>query len=154
MFLKLSRFLQFLIARVFLNTNKLPLIYFIMVRYAFCGERVHLPFRCKFCGNYFCIKHHFPENHDCKGLQLYKMQRKEGITYPPYPSRPLLIGTVLHDPLETVSYIKQALNLHYFAKAIAVYTLHTTLEWSYIFRLEYCTEIFKTWASKRAPQLL
>ena len=31
----------------------------------------HLPFKCKFCQNYFCGDHRLPENHDCEGLRVY-----------------------------------------------------------------------------------
>jgi len=30
-----------------------------------CGKEVELPFRCKFCGHYFCLEHRLPENHNC-----------------------------------------------------------------------------------------
>ena len=33
-----------------------------------CGEKVYLPFECKYCGYKYCGKHHLPENHGCVGL--------------------------------------------------------------------------------------
>jgi hypothetical protein len=30
-----------------------------------CGKEVELPFKCNFCGSYFCFEHRLPENHDC-----------------------------------------------------------------------------------------
>ena len=34
----------------------------------YCGKEVLLPFRCKFCGGYFCEEHRLPENHNCPNL--------------------------------------------------------------------------------------
>jgi predicted nucleic acid binding AN1-type Zn finger protein len=31
-----------------------------------CGERFKSGQQCRFCGNYFCSRHAFPYNHDCK----------------------------------------------------------------------------------------
>lgn len=30
-----------------------------------CGQETFLPFRCQYCGGYFCSQHRLPENHDC-----------------------------------------------------------------------------------------
>lgn len=32
-----------------------------------CGKEVDFPFRCNFCGHYYCIEHRLPENHNCYG---------------------------------------------------------------------------------------
>jgi hypothetical protein len=37
-----------------------------------CGERVILPYRCSYCGLYFCDEHRLPENHNCSGLPKRK----------------------------------------------------------------------------------
>jgi len=35
----------------------------------YCGKRfTELPFRCRYCGKRFCLDHHIPEVHKCKGL--------------------------------------------------------------------------------------
>lgn len=39
-----------------------------MVKCDLCGEEVYLPFRCSYCGGYYCSKHRLPEFHDCTGL--------------------------------------------------------------------------------------
>ena len=36
-----------------------------MPKCEYCGKEVLLPFRCHFCGGYFCLEHRLPENHDC-----------------------------------------------------------------------------------------
>jgi len=37
-----------------------------MTKCAFCGKEIEgLPFRCRYCGQYFCAEHHLPENHNC-----------------------------------------------------------------------------------------
>jgi len=39
-----------------------------MAKCEYCGKEVDLPFKCPFCGHYFCIEHRLPENHDCPNL--------------------------------------------------------------------------------------
>jgi len=34
----------------------------------YCGRDVMLPFKCPFCGQYFCEDHRLPENHNCPEL--------------------------------------------------------------------------------------
>jgi len=34
----------------------------------YCGKEVTLPFKCPFCGQYFCEDHRLPENHNCPEL--------------------------------------------------------------------------------------
>ncbi|MEM1507220.1 MAG: AN1-type zinc finger domain-containing protein [Candidatus Bathyarchaeia archaeon] len=35
----------------------------------YCGLNVDLPFRCPFCGGYFCADHRLPEFHACQGMR-------------------------------------------------------------------------------------
>jgi Zn-dependent protease len=35
-----------------------------------CGREEVLPFRCAYCGDYFCSAHRLPEAHDCRQLHL------------------------------------------------------------------------------------
>ncbi|MBU0962567.1 MAG: hypothetical protein KKD48_01540 [Nanoarchaeota archaeon] len=40
---------------------------------SYCKRKIiNLPFRCKFCGDYFCSCHRLPEDHNCDGLNKYK----------------------------------------------------------------------------------
>jgi predicted nucleic acid binding AN1-type Zn finger protein len=39
---------------------------------AICGERVYLPFRCEYCGRYYCDNHRMPFDHDCKNIGAWK----------------------------------------------------------------------------------
>jgi len=39
-----------------------------MVKCDKCGKEVEMPFRCNYCGGYFCSEHRLPEFHDCPGL--------------------------------------------------------------------------------------
>ncbi|MGC8998729.1 MAG: AN1-type zinc finger domain-containing protein [Candidatus Bathyarchaeia archaeon] len=32
-----------------------------MTKCEHCGKEAELPFRCKFCGHYFCLEHRLPE---------------------------------------------------------------------------------------------
>lgn len=35
----------------------------------YCGLDVDLPFKCPFCGKYFCSEHRLPEFHACQGIK-------------------------------------------------------------------------------------
>ena len=38
-----------------------------MVQCDHCGKEEYMPFRCKYCGGYFCSEHRLPEMHNCDG---------------------------------------------------------------------------------------
>jgi Zn-dependent protease len=64
-----------------------------------CGKEVFLPFRCPYCGGYFCSEHRLPENHDCPRIELARAPKKE--------TKPIIVQkekpyeyTVTHMPLE------------------------------------------------------
>jgi len=42
-----------------------------------CGQEVFLPFRCPYCGDYFCPEHRLPENHDCPRKDLARTPKEE-----------------------------------------------------------------------------
>lgn len=42
-----------------------------------CGKEVALPFRCPYCGGYFCAEHRLPENHDCPRMELARAPKRE-----------------------------------------------------------------------------
>jgi Zn-dependent protease len=42
------------------------------LRCQYCQNNVDLPFRCPFCGGYFCPEHRLPENHVCPELLRVK----------------------------------------------------------------------------------
>ena len=39
-----------------------------MPKCEYCGKEVLLPFKCNFCGKYFCVEHRLPENHNCPNV--------------------------------------------------------------------------------------
>jgi len=54
-----------------------------MVKCAKCGKDIALPFKCKYCGKYFCEEHRLPEFHDCPYLSeiaTIKRQQKSFTT--------------------------------------------------------------------------
>lgn len=52
-----------------------------MTKCSHCGKKIiQLPFKCKFCGEYFCTEHHLPENHECIGLKGYKREHREHLS--------------------------------------------------------------------------
>ena len=42
-----------------------------------CGKETFLPFRCPYCGDYFCSEHRLPENHECPRMELARAPRRE-----------------------------------------------------------------------------
>lgn len=42
-----------------------------------CGKETFLPFRCPYCGDYFCSEHRLPENHECSGIGLARAPKRE-----------------------------------------------------------------------------
>ncbi|MBS7631353.1 hypothetical protein KEJ47_07255 [Candidatus Bathyarchaeota archaeon] len=50
-----------------------------MVQCEACGKDVDMPFRCNYCGGYFCSEHRLPEFHQCSGFQRYQSPAREGM---------------------------------------------------------------------------
>ncbi|MGB9714502.1 MAG: AN1-type zinc finger domain-containing protein [Candidatus Bathyarchaeales archaeon] len=42
-----------------------------------CGREVFLPFKCPYCGEYFCSEHRLPENHECPRMELARAPKEE-----------------------------------------------------------------------------
>jgi len=42
-----------------------------------CQKEVFLPFRCPYCGGYFCSEHRLPENHECPNMELARTPKNE-----------------------------------------------------------------------------
>lgn len=67
-----------------------------MVKCDKCGKDEFMPFRCKYCGGYFCAEHRLPEMHDCAGQYGYSRSttgqtgfQPTGYSYAPRPRRSL-----------------------------------------------------------------
>ncbi|MEM2643985.1 MAG: AN1-type zinc finger domain-containing protein [Candidatus Bathyarchaeia archaeon] len=50
------------------------------MRCQYCGSETALPFRCPFCGKYFCAEHRLPELHACQNISRVVVSIKGGIT--------------------------------------------------------------------------
>ncbi|MEM1565224.1 MAG: AN1-type zinc finger domain-containing protein [Candidatus Bathyarchaeia archaeon] len=50
-----------------------------------CGKETFLPFRCPYCGGYFCTEHRLPENHDCPRLELARAPTEKETVKPVSP---------------------------------------------------------------------
>ncbi|MFB0558425.1 MAG: AN1-type zinc finger domain-containing protein [Candidatus Bathyarchaeia archaeon] len=74
-----------------------------MVQCEHCGEDVYMPFRCNYCGGYFCSKHRLPEFHDCTGLNKQRSttttERIASTRSYDYYYRPYRRGSTLQDLL-------------------------------------------------------
>ncbi|MCK4669382.1 hypothetical protein KAT21_04620 [Candidatus Bathyarchaeota archaeon] len=42
-----------------------------------CEKEIFLPFRCAYCGGYFCSEHRLPENHECPRMELARAPKIE-----------------------------------------------------------------------------
>jgi Zn-dependent protease len=42
-----------------------------------CQKETFLPFRCPYCGSYFCSEHRLPENHECPQIESARTSKKE-----------------------------------------------------------------------------
>jgi Zn-dependent protease len=67
-----------------------------MVKCDKCGKDEYMPFRCKYCGGYFCSEHRLPEMHECTGQYSYSRSttgqtgfQPTGYSYTPRPRRTL-----------------------------------------------------------------
>lgn len=43
----------------------------------YCEKVPYLPFKCPFCGGYYCVEHRLPENHSCSEFWRAKIPRRE-----------------------------------------------------------------------------
>lgn len=58
-----------------------------------CKREDPLPFRCPYCGGFFCIEHRLPENHECPGIERARP-----------PRRPQLLTSSVQQPVIRESY--------------------------------------------------
>ena len=69
-----------------------------MARCSVCGKEILMPFKCNYCGDYFCAEHRLPEKHNCPGIfavaSPYEKERKSRVEFeewgpPPRPKLPI-----------------------------------------------------------------
>jgi Zn-dependent protease len=65
-----------------------------------CGEEIFLPFRCPYCGGYFCAEHRLPENHECPKIEMARAPTKEEQPKTSQTWKPLEY-TITYIPIET-----------------------------------------------------
>ncbi|MEM2419805.1 MAG: AN1-type zinc finger domain-containing protein [Candidatus Bathyarchaeia archaeon] len=67
-----------------------------------CGKETFLPFKCPYCGGYFCTEHRLPENHNCPKLELARAPTEKEEIVKPIPLR----AQRVQSPYEyTITYI-------------------------------------------------
>ncbi|NCN38914.1 MAG: hypothetical protein COY38_04165 [Candidatus Aenigmarchaeota archaeon CG_4_10_14_0_8_um_filter_37_24] len=64
-----------------------------------CGKSLEgLPYKCRYCGEYFCVDHQLPENHVCQGLDEWKSGKlkefKKEVKTSERPSRSKIFGII------------------------------------------------------------
>jgi Zn-dependent protease len=65
-----------------------------------CGEETFLPFRCPYCGGYFCAEHRLPENHECPKIESARAPLKVEQTRASQTWKPIEY-TITYIPVET-----------------------------------------------------
>lgn len=65
-----------------------------------CGKETFLPFRCPYCGGYFCSEHRLPENHECPRIELARVPKREEQTTTRWTQQPYEY-TVTYVPVES-----------------------------------------------------
>ncbi len=45
-----------------------------------CQKEIFLPFKCPYCGGYFCSEHRLPENHECAKLEFARAPKGEPLS--------------------------------------------------------------------------
>jgi len=65
-----------------------------------CGTETFLPFRCPYCGGYFCIDHRLPENHECPKIITSRAPAEEEWVQARETWKPLYY-TITYIPIET-----------------------------------------------------
>ena len=75
----------------------------------YCGEEVVLPFRCTYCGGFFCAEHRIPERHECPESWRARAPREA----PPATTQGMREAPSYK---YTVSYTPQASRVFWFSK--------------------------------------
>ncbi|MDI6690287.1 MAG: AN1-type zinc finger domain-containing protein [Candidatus Bathyarchaeota archaeon] len=65
-----------------------------------CQKEVFLPFRCPYCGGYFCPEHRLPEAHECPNMEL-AWAPKEAAPMPIIQKQKSYEYTVTYLPVQT-----------------------------------------------------
>jgi Zn-dependent protease len=65
-----------------------------------CGKETFLPFRCPYCGGYFCSEHRLPENHECPKIELARAPSKEERPVPTQKAQASYEYAVTYIPIE------------------------------------------------------
>jgi len=86
-----------------------------------CQKEVFLPFRCPYCGEYFCSEHRLPENHECPRMEHARAPKEE--------MQPIIVQK--QRPYEyTISYVpthRVSGKIHFSAKEIKHLTMAALL---------------------------
>ncbi|MEM1539973.1 MAG: AN1-type zinc finger domain-containing protein [Candidatus Bathyarchaeia archaeon] len=69
-----------------------------------CETETSLPFRCPYCGGYFCTEHRLPENHECPKMKSARAPVREEQTQFPQSWKPIEY-TITYFPIKPGSKI-------------------------------------------------
>jgi Zn-dependent protease len=64
----------------------------------YCGKDVVLPFKCAYCGGFFCAEHRLPESHECPEAWRARAPREAPTTTQRWAEQPSYKYTVSYTP--------------------------------------------------------
>jgi Zn-dependent protease len=66
-----------------------------MVNCDHCGQDEYMPFRCRYCGGYYCSEHRLPEMHNCTGSYQHRRSTMGNTQFTPtgYSYNPTMRAT-------------------------------------------------------------
>ncbi|MEM3875030.1 MAG: AN1-type zinc finger domain-containing protein [Candidatus Bathyarchaeia archaeon] len=93
-----------------------------------CGTETFLPFKCPYCGGYFCTEHRLPENHECPRIETARAPVKEEQTRASQTWKPLEY-TITYIPIETRRKIHFSTKevMHFAVAALVVFGIGLSL---------------------------
>ena len=67
-----------------------------MPKCEYCDKEIFLPFKCPYCGGYFCSEHRLPEKHECSSLPkkplFWYQKQRQNIARTEYPKKTVKEG--------------------------------------------------------------
>lgn len=108
-----------------------------------CQKEVFLPFRCQYCGDYFCSEHRLPENHECPRMEHARAPREETQAIIVQKQRPYeyTISYAPTQPKRGKIHFSSKEIRHLAIAASLVVGVGLSLAWSYLFYIDYVTLI-------------
>lgn len=90
-----------------------------------CGKETFLPFKCPYCGGYFCAEHRLPESHNCPRLKFARVPSWDEKPELMMPQTPQM--QVLYECNVTYIPVEQRRRLHFSSREVMHLSVATLL---------------------------